>query len=682
MDILLGSVGYITSSVGFLFLLLLLLTTTQKSLQKYILLFCAAASSIWALNSALYFHYTYSVLSFLPIETLKNLCWFILLISTFSSSSSIRGLIRDNQISRLILVLLIIVSGIEISYSWVAWLPFRYILLIHLSLSALGLWLVEQLFRRTSKADRWTIKPLCLGLGMAYAYDFALFSNAVLTNRIDMLFFYGRGWITIVTIPLIIMTIRRVKHWSARIYVSREVVYSSTLLTVAGVYLLIMAITGYYIRYIGGDWGSMLQNVFFALSGLILASLFTSEVFRRKLRVFITKHFYANKYEYREEWIKFASVLEENVESPYQVSLNAMIRPFDSERGMLAVLEEGKFKKKAFFNLDESYPDSDEVLRQLSLNSIKHHWILDIQAMKNNRSKVPFEFSTEALQNITTFDYIVPISDNNILNGVCLISAPTSTHTLNWEDRDLMWAISKQLTVYLSLYNTNQTLAENQQFDTFNRMSTFLAHDLKNILAQLQLLAKNGKRHRDNPDFIDDAFETIDSAVIRLTKVVDHLKKKNLDVTPNKEFELNDIVHDACLSQASFLPNPIFQSKLKDKIMITTDQERFRNIIIHLIQNAQDATPSDGLIAVTTTRTDEHYHVSIEDSGSGMSEEFIENRLFKPFDTTKGNSGMGIGAYDAKKFIAELGGFIDVHSSEGKGSVFNIYIPLSQCVII
>ncbi len=682
MDIIFGTAGYVISLLGFLVLALLLLTLKKNKTQISILFLLCTASSVWALSSVLYIHYFYSQVLYLSIESLRNFSWYLVLCSAIAGNSSPKTVITFNQSSKLTFLFLLIVFITELILVWIPLLPYRYILLLHLVQSSIGLWLIEQLYRRTNKHDRWAIKALCLGLGLAFAYDFALYANGVLTENIDTLFFYGRGWIIVFTLPFIVMTARRVKHWSTRIYVSRDIVYSSTLLTVAGLYLLIMAFTGYYIRYIGEDWGNMFQNIFFALSGLILASLFISESLRRQLKVFITKHFYANKYEYREEWMNFTSILEKNGDSPYQVALNAMIRPFDCEQGMFVVLENGKFKKRAFYNLDDNYPESDQVLQKLSYEAIRHHWIIDIKALKSDSdTKVPFQFDGKEVSTIDTFSYIVPIADKNTIKSVCLLSRPNSTQTLNWEDRDLMWAISKQLAVYLSLYQTNKLLTENQQFDTFNRMSAFLAHDLKNILAQLQLLAKNGKRHKDNPEFIDDAFETIDSAVVRLSKVVDHLRKKNLAVNTTEIFSVESIIKSVCEERALTKPIPEFNTKANEAISIPADKERFRNMISHIIQNAQDATSTDGFVNVTTSRQGVYYTILIEDDGVGMSEDFIENRLFKPFDTTKGNSGMGIGAYDAKKFIEQLHGYINVQSQPGEGTKFTIHIPLTECVI-
>lgn len=634
-------------------------------------------SGFWSSFAAIVIYYAFPQPWLLILESIRNLFWFLLLFSTLTDHQSIKTLIRNSKYTRWTVLTMLLVSSAELSNLLFLWLAPNRIIMLHVLESAFGLWLVEQLYRQTEKHDRWTIKPLCLGLGLMHAYDFTLYANGILTGTLDPEFWFGRGWVMILTLPLILISSRRVTRWATRVYVSRDIVYHSSLLIVAGSYLLLMAGAGYYIRYVGGDWGSMVQNLFFALGGLLFASLFISEHLRRQLKVFITKHFYANKYEYREEWMRFASVLENKADSPYQVALNAILQPFDCERGMLVALEADKVKAYAYYNMNEHYPDPKPILRALVEAAIQHRWIIDLDELINGSDKTPFVVDSAQIKTITSFSFIVPVTSDSGFQCACLISNPHSTHSLNWEDRDLMSAISTQLSVYLNLHQSNKVLSENQQFDTFNRMSAFLAHDLKNVLAQLQLLAKNGQQHRDNPEFIDDAFETIDSAVLRLSKVVDHLRKKHQQDNINETFSLNTVIQSVCNSRKISQPTPDYISHYQQPIFINADKERFTNILSHIIQNAQEATNGEGSVLVESDKEEGYYTIRVTDNGAGMSTDFIENRLFKPFDTTKGNSGMGIGAYDAKKLIEQLKGYIDVQSEPGKGSCFTIRIPIS-----
>ena len=110
---------------------------------------------------------------------------------------------------------------------------------------------------------------------------------------------------------------------------------------------------------------------------------------------------------------------------------------------------------------------------------------------------------------------------------------------------------------------------------------------------------------------------------------------------------------------------------------VVLDQDKFANVMYHLISNAQQATADDGFVRVEIEHAPQNTQmvVTISDNGSGMSKAFIQQRLFKPFDTTKGNAGMGIGAYDAKTFLEKIGGFLHVQSEENVGTVFTLNIP-------
>lgn len=676
MDVLLGTAGYIISTLGFFSLFLLLLTTNTHSLQRTLLLLASSVSAVWAMVNVAQIQFSTSELYFLLSETARNVCWFLLLISSLENIKTSKNLLTVQKYRFASRTLIVLTIG-ELINAWPAFLSYRYIILFHLIQSAIGLWLIEQLYRRTDKSDKWAIKPLSLGLGVTFAYDFVLYANGLLTYNVDQGFWFARGWVIVATVPLVLITARRVKQWSARIYVSRDVVYHSTLLIAAGIYLLVMAAAGYYIRYVGDGWGTMIQDVFFALGGIIFTGLFISESLRRQLKVFIAKHFYANKYDYREEWMRFASILDQDVDSPYQVSLNAIVTLFECNHGMLATFEDGKLKKQAMYNLTD-YPESNALLQHLASEAIQHRWIVDIGELQRGAKNIPFNFDIQQVSMIKTFSHIVPVTSKQGLNSACFISSPQSTQSLNWEDRDLMTAISTQLSVYLNLYKTNQILSENQQFDAFNRMSAFLAHDLKNVLAQLQLLSKNATRHRDNPEFIDDAFETIESASSRLKKVVDHLRKKDTVTNTTETFSVHQVLQQVCKERGTVQPAPLYKFSQNNAFSVTADKERFYNILSHLVQNAQEATPPDGTVTISTSFDEGIYKIYIEDTGSGMTNEFIENRLFKPFDTTKGNSGMGIGAYDAKKFVEQLNGYIDVRSNPGSGSKFIICFPDSK----
>jgi signal transduction histidine kinase len=98
----------------------------------------------------------------------------------------------------------------------------------------------------------------------------------------------------------------------------------------------------------------------------------------------------------------------------------------------------------------------------------------------------------------------------------------------------------------------------------------------------------------------------------------------------------------------------------------------------HLIQNAQEATSDEGWVEVSLEQLSDSIHIAVSDKGCGMSESFIKHRLFKPFDTTKGNAGMGIGVFEAKQFFESLAGSLTVESVEGQGTTMRISLPIKR----
>jgi signal transduction histidine kinase len=119
------------------------------------------------------------------------------------------------------------------------------------------------------------------------------------------------------------------------------------------------------------------------------------------------------------------------------------------------------------------------------------------------------------------------------------------------------------------------------------------------------------------------------------------------------------------------------QPQLRE-LPVNADPERLGAVIDHVIRNAQEATPAHAAVALRIDAVGEEAHIHVVDEGAGMDEEFVRQRLFRPFDSTKGSKGMGIGAYQAREYARWLGGDVEVQSAPGKGTDFCIRLPLCQ----
>jgi putative PEP-CTERM system histidine kinase len=221
----------------------------------------------------------------------------------------------------------------------------------------------------------------------------------------------------------------------------------------------------------------------------------------------------------------------------------------------------------------------------------------------------------------------------------------------------------------------DRRLAEGRQFDAFNRFAAFVMHDLKNSAAQLQLLVRNAARHRNNPEFIDDAFATIENTADRITRLIAQLQARNARAGQGRS-ELKQVLRSALERCATQPPAP--EGDLEAvQAHVLADPERLAGVFEHVIRNAQQAAGASGNVKVTTRSDGDVATVAIADTGPGMDPEFVRERLFRPFDSTKGGIGMGIGAYQAREYVREVGGSVEVQSTPGSGTRFIIRLP--QC---
>jgi putative PEP-CTERM system histidine kinase len=271
---------------------------------------------------------------------------------------------------------------------------------------------------------------------------------------------------------------------------------------------------------------------------------------------------------------------------------------------------------------------------------------------------------------------VVPLTLQESLHGYVVLNRSRGRLSLNWEISDLLKTAGSQAASYVVQAQAADALARAKQFESFNKLSAFVVHDLKNLVAQLSLLLRNAQRHKHNPAFQDDMLETIESSVSKMNRILMQLRSGGLPVEQPAPVEVDEIVARAVASKQMYRPKPAVE--IRDRaICVAANSERLERVVGHLIQNAVEATPPEGKVSVIVRRLGERALIEVSDSGKGMSEEFIRDGLFKPFESTK-SSGMGIGTYESREYIRELGGKMEVQSAPGKGSTFLITLPLSQ----
>jgi putative PEP-CTERM system histidine kinase len=556
------------------------------------------------------------------------------------------------------------------------WDPLSFVPLI--ALSIFGLMLVEQLYRRIEPAARWNMRPLVLAFAGIFAFDLVLFADAELFRFVDPHLWAARGMAHAFAIPLLALAAVRNPDWSFGIALSRGLLARSTALAGAAVYLLVIAGLGYFVRAFGGNWGNALATLLIFGAGLLLALVALSETFRSKVRVLVAKNFLAYRYDYREEWLKFTRTLSER--EPNQSLADACVRALaslvESSGGGLWLRDaDGGYQQRSQLNSFAVNADDTESLVAFLKRT---GWVIDVAEVRRHPSKYEGLQLPAWLERMPAW-LIVPLPADDELVGFVVLHTPRVRVDINWEVLDLLRTAGRQAASYLAHMQATDALLEARKFEAFNRMSAFVVHDLKNLVAQLQLMLRNAERHRANPEFQRDMLSTVGHAVERMNQMMRQLRSGEAPVENPRAVDLASIARRVQILRAA--GNRAVQIEARDGIVALGHEERLERVIGHLVQNALDAAGEQGRVTVRVGRDGEEAVVEVSDNGPGMSSEFLRERLFKPFETTKA-TGMGIGAYESDQYVRGVGGRITVDSELGKGTTVRVMLRVPQSAIL
>lgn len=546
-----------------------------------------------------------------------------------------------------------------------------------LALAVYGLALVEQLFRNTTADSRWNVKPLGIGLAAAFAFDLYFHSTTLLFGGVDTDAFIARALAHTLVLPLIVLSFHRARARKLQVTLSRTAAFRTTTFAAAGLYLLAAAAAGYYVRYLGGSWGGALQ-LFVLFAALVLLLLLTfSGAMRARLRVLVDKHFFRYRYDYREEWLKFTRALSDEGDARQigQQVIRGLADMVESPAGALWLREADgeRLTQAALWNMPAATAteDADGPLAGFLQDS---GWVIDLEEFRHRPGRYQGLALPDWLLQLPNAWLVVPLGTAGDLIGFVVLTTARAPLDVNWEVNDLLRTAGRQAAVFLARLQATEALLEARKFESFNRMSAFVVHDLKNIVTQLSLLLRNAERHGENAEFRRDMLLTVQHAVDRMRQLMLQLREGAPPVTAGHGgvplAEVARRVQKAKAPQA-----PAIEVDIREPVVARGDEERLERVIGHLVQNALDATPADGRVWIAVGRDAGMAQVEVGDSGHGMPAGFVRERLFKPFQTTK-PAGMGIGAYESRQYVRELGGDIGVESVENVGTRFRVRLPL------
>jgi len=678
--------GYLISAVLFTVFSLLFLLKARLKANNVELSIAMIAGACWAGVGAYDASRDISIsLLFISIEQLRNIVWsflfFRLLTSFVENIGKNTFLIASVRISiGLPILILILLTVISFSNINVPILGYDLRILMQLLQTLLMLSILEQLFRH-AREYRHLVKQIFIIFASILLYDFICYSDSLLFREIDADLWVARAYVSASFLPFMVLVLNRLPDGRSLISISREIVFHFSIVIVLAVYLLFLSFSGYFLQLLGGDWEFVLKNVLIFTSLIFVLVLVFSRRNRAILRAFIDKHMLSYKYDYREEWSQLihnlSAVTDEDLEKE---SIKSLARIVNSESGSIWL----RTNKDSFYQSTElgGFPKIGdfEPTNSSMINFLNHwQWVINLDDVEL-KSEIYEDLDLPKWIEKTNKEawLIVPLMVQDRVYGFIVIGKPVLLKGFDWEDITLLKTAGREVAMHLAHARSSFALIESRQFEAFNRLSAYVMHDLKNLMSQLSLIVRNAEKHKHKPEFIDDTIKTVENSVNRMNNLLAQLKGVDIVGSDQKLIKVVDILNLTIKDKEYGSPVPELKN-INENIRIEVDVEKIVSILGHVVQNAQDATDKHGYVKLSCVKDSEFNVIEVEDNGVGMDQAFIDSRLFKPFDSTKGLTGMGIGAHDVKQYIEkELKGIVEVKSELEIGTVFRIKIPVQQ----
>jgi putative PEP-CTERM system histidine kinase len=543
---------------------------------------------------------------------------------------------------------------------------------VDLLLCICGLVSLEQLVRNARIDLRWRLRYLNIGLSLIFGFGGIHAALSLLFGAPVLEMAIVQPAVLALAVPLIVIASLRNRDQALNLNVSREFVFRTGVLLTAGAILLLLALAGYYVRIFGGG----LANAILALLATLIiagaAIVMGSTRFQSRLRRFVNESFYERKHDYRDVWGLISNQLTEpsaDFSLPQQ-GIRGVLSLLDSPSGALWLLSDaGTLIPEAQLHTSWNSPYSPDSSRELTDFFSEKEWIIDLE-------EPPQEFDDSITEDLSesfpSLRYLIPLTVQGKFVG--LIGTTDSSHPrrLEWEDFDVLKLVSRQTAGFLALEKAGGELGDAQQLHAMNRLTAFLIHDLKTISAQLTLLLENAVKHKTNPAFIDDMLLTVGNTNTKMQKLIEQVS----DRSSARDENINVSQLLSSVLEKYNLQAPRLSVDVPDELIVQADESRLASVIGHTVQNAFDAGGERGCVMVTVKRRARWAEISVRDTGRGMDRDFIENQLFTPFESTKGVTGMGIGAYQTREYLRSIGGDVEVRSEIGVGSEFILRIPI------
>jgi hypothetical protein len=475
---------------------------------------------------------------------------------------------------------------------------------------------------------------------------------------------------------LVAFSLARHQLMDVDVFVSRDFLFNSFTVGVVGLYLVLVGVAAQAIRSLGGVPAFYLRSLFVLLTVVFLLAVLLSQTVQKRVKTFIERHFYRHRYDYHKEWLELTDRLSSKME--VQELLPAIATTF---------LQTLWIERTRLWLYDDLKKDFEAVQATREEETVPVRWDADfVRALQERDYPIPLEAwkelpdgvgpgveEEESLRKMGV-RILSPLVVGSRFVGILGLSRTHSNYPLDAEDYDLIKTVSKQAASSFLNAGLSRNLVQAKEMETFHAFSAFVIHDLKNFVSMLSLVVHNAKENFEDPAFRVDALQSISQTVEKMKRMMDRLAvlSRPLEVERART-DLNDVARGALSELDGALGSKVV-AEFGRIPALAVDPVQMTKVATNLLLNAAEATGAKGGIRLSTAEADGWVVLTVSDDGCGMSPEFIEGRLFKPFSTTK-SGGFGIGLYQVKGIVEAHGGKIEVESGVGKGSSFRVLLP-------
>lgn len=515
----------------------------------------------------------------------------------------------------------------------------------------------------------WRVKLDIVALGAMLAVLVFYYSNALLYRSINMDLVPLRSFLFILAA---LMMLYARTHWrgSARVKVSQAVLFKSVVVGVISAYLILLGVLGEGMRYFGPQFPRVLILAICFAGGILLLLLLLSERANREFKVFLHKHFYQSKYDYRSQWLGLTQRLAtiDSADELVHRVLQAYCDIFGVRGAALYQHQKGVgwYCVGGLLELEpmaETIEDGSPILTSLR----EKQWVFSSSDPNPELGE-----ADRALLARYGISFVIPLVEGEALSGFIVLGAQVvPDEQYRYEDFDLMKTIARQVSVAMQHQRLSEQLTQAKAMEAVGSLATFVAHDLKNLAATISLVLQNAGEHIDNPEFQKDMLNSLGNTTKKMHGLIGRLRNLGeSELLQRRPVEILSLARRC----AEMVPGRTIDVTGSCQ-MVLGDAEELQKVLLNLFLNAVEASAPETPITAEVGCNASPF-IRVTDRGCGMSPRFIRNDLFVPFRTSK-RTGLGIGLYQSRQIVAAHGGRIEVASVEGEGTVFTVHLPVA-----